>query len=77
MVLNATTTPPVINYSLFLSYMITCLYVMDPVTIDATLCGFTTTLTKAVDDGYTLRIMPNNIVGSSKPITDTFSKSYM
>ena len=62
-VLDATTTPPVTNYSLFLN-------IMDPVTIND--CNFTT-LTNGVND-YTVNITANNIVGSSKPISDTFSK---
>ena len=65
MILDATTTPPVTNYSLFLN-------MMDPVTIDVTYCSFIT-LTNGVND-YTVNITANNIVGSSKPISDTFSK---
>ena len=42
---------------------------MDPVTIDVTYY----TLTNGVND-YTVNITANNIVGSSKPISDTFSK---
>ena len=42
---------------------------MDPVTIDVTYY----TLTNGVND-YTVHITANNIVGSSKPISDTFSK---
>ena len=61
-ILDAITTPPVTSYSLYVN-------MMDPVTIDVTYY----TLTNGVND-YTVNITANNIVGSSKSISDTFSE---